>query len=138
MIASQVSCTVVHTVDLATPNKCACVRYSHGIARHHKVMATLFSTVVRTKRFEHNPTPPVQAPLPNTNTPWSCVNLKKTRIRLAVSISLAVSLRHKVVYGLPNLNFPPPLPKDRVIALVDIATGTTRHKPSSTLITTSL
>ena len=43
-IASQVECTITHTVDRATPNKCPMVRYSAGVDKVQRVIATLHST----------------------------------------------------------------------------------------------
>ena len=43
-MASQVECTITHTVDRATPNKCPIVRYSAGVAKVQRVIASLHST----------------------------------------------------------------------------------------------
>ena len=43
-MAKHVLCTISQTVDLATPKRCAIVRCSVGIAKHHRVIATRCST----------------------------------------------------------------------------------------------
>ena len=43
-IASQVEYTITHIVDHATPNKCPMVRYSAGVDKVQRVIATLRST----------------------------------------------------------------------------------------------
>ena len=47
----QVSWTISHTVERAIPNRWAIVRYSQGVARHHSVTATLFSTEIAFRRM---------------------------------------------------------------------------------------
>ena len=43
-MASQVECTITHTVDRATLNKCPIVQYSAGVAKVQRVIASLPST----------------------------------------------------------------------------------------------
>lgn len=49
-IAFAVECTMTHTVLHATPNKWPMVQYLEGVAKHHKVIATLLNT----DRFAHH------------------------------------------------------------------------------------
>ena len=50
-IALQVSQTITHTIHLATPNKCAIVRYSPQVARYQRVIATCWSTHIARLSF---------------------------------------------------------------------------------------
>ena len=50
-MALHVSCTMIHTVHLATPKRSPTLLYSHGVVRHHSVIATRCSTVMDLRIF---------------------------------------------------------------------------------------
>ena len=44
--SNTVTIAISQTVQRATPNRCATVRYSHGVARHQSVIVTLFFPLI--------------------------------------------------------------------------------------------